>query len=546
MPDNANFRALPGSVHDHPAEHAVVGPTPETDEVTVTIFVRRKPGHAAAEVKDAGADPKARPSHAAFTAARGADEQELHAVARYAIQAGLEILDIDPARRTVVARGTAAAINKAFNTELKQYKAGAQAYRSHDGEIGVPADIADYVEAVVGLTNRPPPAKHFAKAPAKAQKPAKKKADPPGAHSLMPAEVAALYNFPPGDGSGQTVGIYEMTTQEGPPGYDPQDVAKTMAAMGGLPVPRVQDVAIDGVGNSGTTDPETLLDISIVGAIAPAAQIVVYFCGETTQNMLHSLQAMIHPKPGQPQPSILSISYGWGADDTNLPYYTPAEWQQFAQLFEDAQTKKITVLVSSGDSGAQAEDRHQAQVTYPATDPLVTACGGTTIGAVSGSSFDEWVWNDSWPGGKGATGGGISARFAPPAYQSNVALPKRNTTGAAGRGVPDIAGNASPVSGYPQQLASQAGPGAGGGTSAVAPLYAGLIARINANNGHPSGFLNPVLYSLPASAFHDVTASPGAANNSFGGVTGYPVAKGWDACTGLGSVNGQALQAALK
>ena len=458
----------------------------------------------------------------------------------YAKQAGLEILDVDAARRTVVARGPASAINAAFNTVLRQYKAGDQAYRSHDGEIGVPEHIADYVEAVVGLTNRPAPATHFVRKPAKTGA----RADPPNTRSLTPAQVATLYEFPDGDGAGETVAIYEMRTREGPPGYAAKDVAATMAAMGGLPVPHVTDVSIDGEANSGKTDGETLLDITIVSAIAPAARIVVYFCGDAPQNMLHSLQAMIHPKPGQPQPSIISISYGWGADDTGLPYYTPAEWRQFGQLFEDARTNKITVLVSSGDSGAFAGDRHQAQVTYPATDPLVTACGGTTIGNVVGGGFDEWVWNDAWNGGSGATGGGISARFPPPDYQSGIALPKRNHTGASGRGVPDIAGPASPMSGYPQQMAGQQ-PSSGGGTSAVAPLYAGLIARINANLGRPAGFLNQVLYSLPATAFHDVVAAPGAANNNFDGVTGYPVTAGWDACTGRGSVKGKALQAAL-
>jgi kumamolisin len=126
-----------------------------------------------------------------------------------------------------------------------------------------------------------------------------------------------------------------------------------------------------------------------------------------------------------------------------------------------------------------------------------------------------------------------------------VPVPVRNGTGTAGRGIPDIAGNASENSGYPQFINGNSV--TVGGTSAVAPLYAGLIAVINANLGHSVGFLNPTLYSLnAATVFNDIVSPPGPANNSLNGVTGYPVAAGWDACTGFGSVKGVALQNALQ
>jgi kumamolisin len=105
-------------------------------------------------------------------------------------------------------------------------------------------------------------------------------------------------------------------------------------------------------------------------------------------------------------------------------------------------------------------------------------------------------------------------------------------------------GNASENSGYLQVIDGQA-PQSVGGTSAVAPLYAGLMARINANNRFAAGYLNTMLYKLPASAFHDIVGAPGPANNNLGQVKGYPAGTGWDASTGLGSVDGQALQDAL-
>jgi len=208
------------------------------------------------------------------------------------------------------------------------------------------------------------------------------------------------------------------------------------------------------------------------------------------------------------------------------------------QLFQDAANLSITVLVSSGDSGAFIESPTIAQASYPATEPWVVACGGTTVGNVNGGSADEFVWNDTGKAGPGATGGGVSDRFALPSYQNGVGVPKRISTKKPGRGIPDIAGNASENSGYPQFINGQPQPV--GGTSAVAPLYAGLIARINANLGHPVGFINPRLYQLAG------TGPPGPANNSFGRVKGYSANAGWNACTGLGSVKGMVLQQALQ
>jgi kumamolisin len=270
----------------------------------------------------------------------------------------------------------------------------------------------------------------------------------------------------------------------------------------------------------------------------------VYFTGGDTQSIIHALQQMIHPDPGDPEPSILSISYGWGPDDATADSFSDEDYTQMDQLFQDAANLSITVLVSSGDSGAFIESKTQAQTSYPATEPWVIACGGTTVGDVKGKNFEEYVWNDTGAGGPGASGGGISAKFPVPSYQAKAGLPKRNVTGQPGRGIPDISGNASENSGYPQFISGQEQPV--GGTSAVAPLYAGLIALINADLGGPVGFINPTLYSVASGTFHPVAGPPGPANNSCKGVTGYPAGAGWNACTGLGSVNGVALENALK
>ncbi|MGC9949212.1 MAG: S53 family peptidase [Bryobacteraceae bacterium] len=538
-----DYTSLKGSEHAHPQEHTDLNPTAGHELATVTLILRRRQsdrklrGLQEFPAKATGAGRTV--SHAEFAAAYGADPKELEQVAAFARSHDLEVLESHPARRSVVMRGTVTAVNKAFAVELHDYQSPRGKYRGHAGRPSLPAGLSDIVEAVVGLDNRQVPAQHYATALRQ------NSSDPPNTNPLTPQQVAQLYNFPAGNGAGQTIGIYEMATNEGSAGYTAQDLSDTMQAFGGgLTVPQPIDVSVDGVTNSGVSDGETGLDITVASAIAQGAQIAVYFTGGNTQNIIHALQRMIHPGEGDPQPAILSISYGWGPDDDTAGSFSDQEYTQMDQLFQDAANLSITVLVSSGDSGAFIASQTVAQTSYPATEPWVIACGGTTIGNINGATFDEYAWNDTGAGGPGASGGGVSARYPLPAYQQGIGVPNRIGTQQPGRGVPDIAGNASENSGYMQFINGQSQPV--GGTSAVAPLYAGLIALINANLGFAVGFINPTLYRLAGSAFRDIVSPPGPANNSFGQVTGYPVGAGWDACTGLGSVNGTVLQNGLQ
>jgi kumamolisin len=544
-----DYKPLKGTEHKHPAGHTALKPTDGSKSVTATVILRRREnGKNLRKMEDFSPQSEASKkqiSRSDFASEHGADPKEMEEVAAFAKAHGLEVVESHAGRRSVVVRGSASAMNDAFGVELQDYDSPRGQYHSHTGTVNLPGKLAESVEAVIGLDNRRVPAKHFSTA----RRP--NPADPPNTKPLTPQQVAKLYNFPAGDGTGQTIGIYEMETQDpqgnpAPAGYTVQDLTGSIEAFGGnLRVPQPIDVPVDGVTNSGQSDGETGLDITVAGAVAQGATIAVYFTGGTSQSILHALQAMIHPNPGQPQPSILSISYGFGADDESADSFSDQEYAQLDQLFQDAANLSITVLVSSGDSGAFIESNTQAQTSYPATEPWVTACGGTTIGNVNGTAFDEYVWNDTGAAGHGATGGGISAHFTSiPSYQANANLPKRIGTNTTGRGIPDLAGNASENSGYLQVINGER-PQSVGGTSAVAPLYAGLIAIINANLGAPAGFLNPVLYSAKG-VFRNISGPPGPANNSFGKVSGYPANTGWNACTGLGSVNGTALQNTLK
>jgi kumamolisin len=146
------------------------------------------------------------------------------------------------------------------------------------------------------------------------------------------------------------------------------------------------------------------------------------------------------------------------------------------------------------------------------------------------------VWNEL-ANSEGATGGGISDTFPLPNYQSGAGVPpSANSSHNVGRGVPDVAGNADPTTGYVTLVDGQSG--VIGGTSAVAPLWAGLIALINQSLGKPAGFINPLLYQSAGKAadFDDVTSGNNGA---------YSAGPGWDACTGFGSPLGSKIAAAL-
>jgi kumamolisin len=515
------YKPLKGSTHSIPKEHKLLKATSPREMITVTLIVRRrKGGPKLRDVKDFAAKVNAvHPpvDRERFIANHGPDPKDTAQVVAFAKSNGLNIVETNAAARSVVVRGTAAKLNKAFGVKLNDYQGTLRKYHSHTGPAKLPGELTTIVEAVIGLHNRPIHARAFNTARRRRTQ------DPANTKPVTPQLIAQLYGFPPGDGAGQTIGIYEMavgdpeTGQLADAGYTPQDVANTIKGFGGgLKVPTIIDVSVDGVTNSGVNDGETLLDITVAGAIAQAATIAVYFTGPDPQNIIHALQRMIHPGAQDPVPTVISISYGWGPDDDQSGF-SPDEFEQIGQLFQDAANLFITVLISSGDSGCYLGS-DEAEASYPATEPMVIACGGTTVGNVTGSTFDEFVWNDVGAGGPGASGGGISAKFPVPSYQNGAGVPKHISTHKAGRGIPDLAGNASENSGYMQTAAGfETQPV--GGTSAVAPLYAGLFARINSNLGVSVGCVNPILYSLGKSAFRDAVAPPDPANNTFNGVT---------------------------
>jgi hypothetical protein len=324
-------------------------------------------------------------------------------------------------------------------------------------------------------------------------------------------------------------------------------------------MPSIQDVPVD-AGNDGTEDLETTQDICIAATAAPGANIAVWFTTYTQNGWTDLLGQVGLPKAGQPTCAVLSSSFyvSNGDDTTGLADSgVTTGWVTAVDMaLQDLAIQGVTVCICSGDQGSDCTiSDGNAHVTFPASDPWALGVGGTTVGDIAGSSFDEYVWNDTFTvtgfNPSGATGGGVSDFFGLPSYQSSAGVPVSvNESKRVGRGVPDVAGNASPNSGYPLNIGNATAQGLKNpvpmsGTSASTPLWAGLITVINAAFGQNLGFVNPLLYKIAPTGFRNIVGPPGPANNAFGAAPGYPAVAGWSACCGWGSPVGVDLLNAL-
>jgi kumamolisin len=387
----------------------------------------------------------------------------------------------------------------------------------------VPAELADIVEGVFGIDDRPAAKPHFQR-----RKTAAGLQPHAAGGSFTPPELAKLYNFPAGlDGSGQCIGIIELGG-----GYRTADINAYFQSLG-LAVPNVKTVRVDNARNHPTTsdsaDGEVMLDIEVAAAIAPKALIAVYFAPNTDKGFLDALTLAIHDTVNKP--SVISIS--WGSAEAN---WTDQAKTSFDQALQTAAALGVTVCCASGDNGSgDGETDGKAHVDFPASSPSALGCGGTKLVASGTTITSETVWNENPT--SSASGGGVSDFFPVPTYQTTSGIPpSANPDDHTGRGVPDIAGDADPATGYQVRVDGQEF--VIGGTSAVAPLWAGLIALMNQKLGHPVGFLNPLLYGSLAGkgGVHDITSGNNGA---------YSAKTGWDPCTGLGSPVGAELLHAL-
>jgi kumamolisin len=595
---SSTYRRLAGSELRPPPDARLVGPAEPDEAVTVRVCLRTRPdGRPLPGHEHWLATPPGQrnfPSPEEFSAWHGAAPQDLAAIAAFAGTHGLEVTAASVADRTVVLSGTAAQVSRAFAVELGRYESPRGTYRGHDGFIHLPEEIVDVVVAVFGLDNRRVGGHNTA-------------LDPPGAATFLggPPQVAQLYNFPapPPGITGQTIGIIEFAG-----GWQQSDINDTMLGNNnpdpslnipgwqgwlppGLPAlipPTPTDVHVTGSNTPGVdsnTDGEVMLDICTASSVAPGANIRIYWGSDEPsvadwQAVLTAITDDVRNRiPHAPTVVTTSVYLSDGDDTATLGMSQGQVFALSGQL-QALAALGVTVLAASGDDGARSLTtdglRH---VQYPGSDPWVTSCGGTSIALVQEPApwifpdYVEWVWNDTVPPGPippgkpMATGGGVSACFTGtrPAWQQAVNVPvSLNDNKTVGRGVPDVAGNASPNTGYPVVVQGKQTPPLAG-TSAVAPLYAGLVTIVNANLSEPVGFLNPTLYAFADTVCLQVddkdnpdspqdNGVPGYAvtNEATGMVTnypavgGYPCTYGWDACTGLGTIDGNRLLGALQ
>ena len=508
--------AVRGSERRAPADSTVIGVANPRELISVTVVVRRR----SSALPPQGSRPISREE---FAELYGADPADVSQVEQFAADNDLTVVQIDLSRRSIKLSGTVARMNEAFGTQLRVFQSPQGTYRGRTGELSVPSHLRDIVTGVFGLDARPQARACFRRriegiAPRAA-----------GNVSYTPEAVAALYSFPTaGNGSGQTVALIELGG-----GYTASDLSDYFKEVNVSPAPSVTAVSVDGalnqpLGDPNSADGEVLLDIEVVGAIASGAKIAVYFAPNTDQGFLDAITTAVHDNLRQP--SIVSISWG-GAEST----WTAQSLTAYDQAFQDAGLLGVTVCCASGDDGsADNVADGAAHVDFPASSPNVLSCGGTRLESSGGKISAEVAWNDG--AGNGATGGGVSDHFPLPAYQASAGVPVSvNSTHFKGRGVPDVAGDADPATGY--QIHVDGKDAVFGGTSAVAPLWAALIALINSQRAAHVGFLNPTLYAKATGALSDITAGNNGA---------YKAGAGWDACTGLGSPKGQALVTALK
>lgn len=522
MPSN-QYVAIPGTEREPMRNATKSGPCEPNEAVQATVVLRprqsRKQLPSLQELIERGE----RLTRKQYAARYGASPKDIKKVEAFARAHNLTVESVDPAARTIRLSGTSEEFSKAFQVDLAHYQYPGGTYRGRIGPVYIPAALEGIVLDVLGLDNRPQAHPHCR---------IRRGVSPEqsGSTSYTAPQVARLYDFPAAvNGAGETIGIIELGG-----GYTQSDLDSYFGGLG-IPAPPVSAVSVDGAQNQPTGDPnsadaEVMLDIEVAGSVAPGAKIVVYFAPNTDSGFLDAInQAAMD---SQNKPSVLSISWG-GPEST----WTAQALQSYNSALQSASTVGVTVCVACGDNGStDGVTDGEAHVDFPASSPYALACGGTHLIGSGSSITDEEVWNDL-PNG-GATGGGVSATFPLPSWQSAAGVPTSvNPGNSQGRGTPDVSGDADPATGY--QIDVDGSSEIVGGTSAVAPLWAGLIALFNQSLKTPAGYLNPNLYQKVApsgSAFRDITSG----NNG-----SYQAKGGWDACTGWGSPRGASILASL-
>ena len=533
--NNKTHVVLKGSARQVRPGAKVLGTAGPDEWIEVTLKLRRKK-----PLPDLSGRP-ARISRAELEANYGAAPADMEKVRTVLTGMGMTIIQEDPASASMKAGGPADIVEAAFGIKLLHYSHEGENYRGRRGNLHIPVELDGIITGVFGLDTRRMVKRRPLRKRHKSLELARRKA---AARSwFFPAELATIYSFPDGDGSGQTVGILEFGG-----GYFQDDLA-TFSQNANIQMPTVRTV---GVNNTPTdqrdgAEGEVMLDVEVVGGVCPAATIVVYFSTFDENGWVSALDTAVHD--AENPLSVISISWGYAEDAQGA--WSEGAIDAINDTLKAAALLGVTVCVAAGDDGSddQVGDGH-AHVDFPSSSPYVLAVGGTTLRKNKSDKLTEVAWKDGdglRQDNGGSTGGGVSVHFPRPDWQT-VSIQSVNPGAIDGRVIPDVAADASANTGYWMVVDGQGGPS--GGTSASAPLWAALVARINASlgTGKQVGYLTPLLYQgnnsagLGATGCKDITSG----DNDTASVGGYSAGPGYDAVTGWGSPDGAKLLAGLK
>ncbi|MBU2856285.1 S8 family serine peptidase [Acidithiobacillus ferrooxidans] len=502
--NNWVYEPFPESMHKEPAEAHRLSRVEDQENIEISLYVKPRPANNMLVSRE-----KVLANRELLY--RG----DLDIVKTFARDHGLKVLEADTRRRRVRLSGTAAQMRTAFKVDLYWYQGKSAKFRAYTGVLQVRSDLKNVLESVLGLDERTVAQPRLRRIETSAVT---------TSNTYLPNQIAGFYGIPVHPtGTGECIAIIELGG-----GFHQSDIRAAFAAMGLTP-PNVLAISVDGGENSPTTpdsaDGEVGLDIQVAGAVAPGALIVVYFTQNTDAGFADAVSGAATDRTHNP--SVMSIS--WGSPESE---YSAQARNTLNSALQDAAEAGVTITVAAGDNlSTDGLNDGAVHVDFPASSPYVVACGGTGITVSNERISREVVWNN----GTSGTGGGISGIFPVPSFQEQEKLPVNVSTRSPGRGLPDVAADANPYSGYQVTVDGETFPV--GGTSAVAPLWAGFFALANSARGSALGYVNQVLYSQK-DGFREILHGnniPAKSN------LGYQAGPGWNACCGLGVMIGPKL-----
>ncbi|WP_165071307.1 protease pro-enzyme activation domain-containing protein [Paludisphaera rhizosphaerae] len=545
--DSTAIQPIAGSALPTVSADADLKPLKADDVATALIVVRPRPDSASLpsleSLAEAPLDQRTYLTREQFAARYGADPTDVAAVTRWAQGQGLKVDSTDVGTRMITISGKASDLEDAFGTILYKSDGDVNGPWVYKGEIGVPAALHGVIQGVFSID--PSGSGSGGSGVESNDQPAD---DESKSEGYTPAQLAERYKFPDATGLGQTIGIIES---DGLLDASARKDFKEYFDHLGLATPTIEVV---GQGKAATDD-EMYLDVETIGALANDATLVVYFGVGGSGDFFQSIQKAIHDPTRNLD--VLSISTSIAE-----PYLSSMYLDVASEAFLEAAVMGVSVFTSAGDWGSSRGIADGlAHQEFPSSSPWVTSVGGTSL--ARGADIDEEVvWNNFTIengyliGKKDATGGGVSQHFDMPDYQKGVNQGLDPTSvdpgHSTGRGGPDVASIADPKTGI--LIRARGKFLHDGGTSAGAPAWAALAARINQLLGKNVGFYNTLLYGplVGTGSTHDVTEGDNTSShidlegNQIPTYLGYSAHEGWDMTTGWGSPIGKRLLAELQ